>query len=380
MNKNINPLEIYKSIWRFRMKTIIISIYFFIIIGYFIWPFKFVFQCEVCPNGASWAVKENGIEFQTPGLLRSLSPPIGLYERLTSGKGLTIVAWLTTARLNQVGPARIVSYSQDPFFRNFTLGQENGDLVFRLRTTRTNLNGMNPEFTVPGTFVPGKRQHIVMTYDHLNYRFYVDGQLRKSEPAPGGTFSNWDPDYQLLIGNEQTGNRPWIGGVERVVVYDRPFSPAKVVQAYRSGGLGPNFDGVAALFEFTECEGSIIHDTSGVQPGTNLELSAFYFNEGTRDFLSLKPRDMTDVLSNFLILFPFGFLLFLNLSKVFGAANLQSVAITFLATVLFSLAAESLQYYVEARTSSLFDFASCIAGGVSGSLVAMAFKPFHHVS
>ena len=349
-------------------------------IGYFIWPLSFVFQCEVCPNGASWAVKENGIEFQTPGLLRSTSPPIGLYERLTSGKGLTIVASLTTATLNQVGPARIVSYSKDPFFRNFTLGQENGDFVFRLRTTRTDLNGTTSEVTVPGTFVQGRRQHIVITYDDSHFRFYVDGQPRKSEPAPGGTFSNWDPDYQLLIGNEQTGNRPWIGRVERVAVYDRPFTPADVVQAYKSGGLGPNFDGVAALFEFTEGEGSIIHDTSGAQPGTNLELPAFYFNAGTQDLFSLKPRDMTDVISNFLILFPFGFLLFWKLSEVSSGANLQSVAITFLATVLFSLAAESLQYYVEARTSSLFDFASCTAGGVSGSLVAMALKSFHQVS
>lgn len=363
----------------FHMKTIIL-IYCFIIIALFLWPFKFIFPCRICPNGASWVVKENGIEFQTPGLLRSVSLPLGFYERLTSGNGLTIVAWLTTAGLSQGGPARIVSYSQDPFFRNFTLGQENDDLIFRLRTTKTDLNGTTPEVTVPETFVPGKRQHILMTYDYSHYRFYVDGQLRKSERAPGGTFSNWDPDHRLLIGNEQTGNRPWIGSVERIMIYDRPFSPAEVVQAYESGSLGPNFIGVAASFDFTEGEGNIIHDTSGVQPATHLELPAFFVNEGTPDFLTLKPRNVMDVISNFLIFLPFGFLLFLKLSEVFGGANLQSVTITFLAVVLFALSAESLQYYVEARTSSLIDFATSIAGGVSGNLAAIALKPFYQAT
>ena len=47
--------------------------------------------------------------------------------------------------LSQSGPARIVSMSTDAFTRNFTLGQHDGFLVFRLRTPSTGENGTNPK-------------------------------------------------------------------------------------------------------------------------------------------------------------------------------------------------------------------------------------------
>ncbi len=370
----VQQIIIYAS-----MSKILIA-YCFIAFALILWPFKFVSPCRTCQNGAIWMAGKNGIEFETPGLLWSVSPPIGFHERLLSANGLTIVAWLKTAEVNQMGPARIVSYSQGPDFRNFTLAQENSDLVFRLRTTKTDLNGTKPEVTVPELFVPGQRQHIVVTYDSSHYRFYVDGQLLKSVPSPGGTFSNWDPAHRLLIGNEQTGDRPWLGSIERVVVYDRPFSAAEVEQDYHSVSPAPDFNGAAASFDFTMGEGNIIHDKSSVQPGSNLELPAIFVNEGIPGFLTLKPRYLMDFISNFLIFLPFGFLLYFSVSKIPDLASPQPLAIMLLATVLFTLTNESLQYYVDGRTSSLFDFASAIAGGASGILAAIALKALPQVS
>ncbi len=53
----------------------------------------------------------------------------------------TVIVQFETASLLQEGPARIVSFSNDPFHRNFDLGQETGKLVFRIRTPVTGPNG-----------------------------------------------------------------------------------------------------------------------------------------------------------------------------------------------------------------------------------------------
>lgn len=353
---------------------IILGIYSIIILALLLWPYRFVFPYNINSNGAVWMLDEKRVDFQKSGLVGSASSPIGLHQKLVSGSGLTIEAWLTTARLNQIGPARIVSYSQDPYFRNFTLGQQDDGLIFRLRTTKTDLNGNSSEITVPGTFLPGKRQYIVVTYDFSHYRVYVDGQLRSSLQGPGGTFSNWDPDYQLLIGNEKTGNRPWIGSVEGLMIYDRPVSMGEVARTYESGGLLSGRSGGVASFDFSESVGNVFHDTSGVYPATTLELPEQFINKSTSDFLTLKRRSFMDFMINFAIFFPFGLLMFLSLSDFFGA-DFQAVAATMLATVLFALITESLQYFMEARTSSLFDLGSCLVGSLVGSLVAIALNP-----
>lgn len=113
-------------------------------------------------------------DFETD-LLWSLdpSPPRGLDSRpfdqqtealLQAGK-FTLSVVVQTGDTSQTGPGRIVSLSVDPFHRNFTLGQDGPDLVFRLRTPFTGLNGSDPALIVPGVFSAVHKRHIVVTYD-----------------------------------------------------------------------------------------------------------------------------------------------------------------------------------------------------------------------
>ena len=134
-------------------------------------------------------------EFETD-LLWSLdpSPPRGLDSRpfdqqtkalLQAGK-FTLSVVVQSGDTSQTGPGRIDSLSVDPFHRNFTLGQDGPDLVFRLRTPFTGLNGSDPALIVPGVFSEVQKRHIVVTYDgavltvypgggepssHLNFRY-----------------------------------------------------------------------------------------------------------------------------------------------------------------------------------------------------------------
>jgi Concanavalin A-like lectin/glucanases superfamily/VanZ like family len=341
----------------------ILALYLLAMLAFFLWPFEFGFECRTCRNEARLVADEGRVEFPGKGVVRSVAPPVGLYERLTEGDGLTVEAWLTSAGLDQTGPARIVSYSLDPEHRNFTLGQEGGDLVFRLRTTATDLNGTASEVVVPGVVEPGKRQHVVVSFDFSAFRVFVDGALRARTPAPGGTLSNWDPDYPLVIGNEATGDRPWLGTVDRVRIYDRPVHP------------GETDPGAVAAFEFSGNSGDVVPDASGVRPPSHLERPEVFRNADGAELLTPKPRGAADFAGNFVLFVPFGAALFLLLRDRLGDWR-RSAAAVFVGTLLAATALESAQFFVPARTSSIIDWASGVLGSMIGCLAATRLQPY----
>jgi hypothetical protein len=298
-----------------------------------------------------------------------------LYEMLVSGEGLSLEVWMTTASLDQVGPARIVSYSQDPFHRNFTLGQEKSDLIWRLRTTATDENGISAEITVPGLIRTDKLQQIVVSCDYERCQFYSDGRRQVTKRMPGGSFQNWDPTYRLLIGNEQSGDRPWVGSIKSVAIYDRPVSDADVKEMYQWVGGGPPKIGIVAKFDFASIEGRQISDKSGAAPGMQLHLPYVFENQSSAELLSLKSRNALDFIENFLVFLPLGVLLLLNSPYKSESAFLTVAAVVVLAFP-FALFTESLQYFVASRTSSVFDFSSGIAGSLAGSALATLGKSF----
>ena len=71
---------------------------------------------------------------------------------------IAIEAIVTTSRVPQFGPARIISLSRSPSKRNFTLGQEDDHLVLRLQTSNTSRNGMDFKLA---PLEPGKPYHVL---------------------------------------------------------------------------------------------------------------------------------------------------------------------------------------------------------------------------
>jgi Concanavalin A-like lectin/glucanases superfamily len=87
---------------------------------------------------------------------------------------------------------------------------------------------------VTNVFAAAARRHIVVTYDTNALCLYVDGQRQAYRTPPGGHLDNvWDPSHQLLLGNETTANRPWLGTLFLVALYGRSLSAAEIAAAYR---------------------------------------------------------------------------------------------------------------------------------------------------
>lgn len=132
-----------------------------------------------------------------------------LLETCRKSHALTLEVEFTAANTEQRGPARIVSFSSDPFRRNFTLGQELDRLVLRLRTPETGDNGMRPE-TLLGRVIAGRRHHLFVTYVPGRLTWRMDGQAAVDSEDVRGDFSNWERQT-LLVGNEASDDRAWLG-------------------------------------------------------------------------------------------------------------------------------------------------------------------------
>jgi glycopeptide antibiotics resistance protein len=99
-----------------------------------------------------------------------------LTQRIVGTSQFTLGMTVATSDTKQIGPARIISLSEDPGHRNFTLGQQGSDLVFRLRTPVTGENGTNPFLVAPDVFATKNLHNLIVTYDGLNLLLYVDGK------------------------------------------------------------------------------------------------------------------------------------------------------------------------------------------------------------
>lgn len=122
-------------------------------------------------------LRPNGIKFLRNTIIAHSEPAKKLYNNAMNHRDtLTMEAWIAPAHIHQEGPARIVSYSRGPKLRNFTLGQVEQNIVFRLRTPISGLNGTRPQLKTRDNPLNTGLQHLVITYRKGLEILYVNGQ------------------------------------------------------------------------------------------------------------------------------------------------------------------------------------------------------------
>ncbi len=340
----------------------------------------FEFKSPIVPNGAR-RIDQTGVEFAAPGIINSQSPVMRLAPDIAKGTGFSIEVWAAANGHRQHGPARIVSYSLASRARNFTLGQEGLDLVMLLRTTHTNLSAYIPHVRLKDVFTTTAVQHIVVTYDFRWQNIYINGRKRLRTKIPGGDFSNWEPAQYLLLGNEATGDAPWLGKLFLVAIYNRGLSAEEIRRDFAAGpkagaNTGVKRRGAVALYEFTKGPGKRFADTSGAAPALDLWRPK-YFIEGSENFLIWPQRmpanaeERLEVIANVVLFVPFGFFLYTALCRR-GRRCWSSAVLTLLIGALVSLTFELTQFFLPGRTSSLLDVVANASGAALGSIIAGA--------
>jgi hypothetical protein len=167
----------------------------------------------------------------------STSSSSKLYNMLQATGEFSVEAWVAPA-LVAVDNSYMVSYSGGDTLRNFTLGQTNQDYDFMLRSSNSVLNG-TPQLKTPDAamLLQASLQHVVLTYDPVNGRqVYVNGvNANVPDPQKGGTISNWDNTFALVLGNEVSGDRSWQGLIKFVAIHSRAMSAAQILQNFNAG-------------------------------------------------------------------------------------------------------------------------------------------------
>ena len=184
-------------------------------------------------GAVSW-LPSGGLTFNSATIAASPGHASKISSAAIANNAITVEAWVQPSSLTLSGPARIVTLSTDPYYRNFTMGQDGANFDFRLRTTNTDLNGRNPEFIQAGA-LSTDLVHLVYTFEGGTGRFYMDGAY-VDDLNIGGNLSNWMTGYRFGLGNEFSNPdgraRNWLGTYHLVAVYDHALSAADVQQNY----------------------------------------------------------------------------------------------------------------------------------------------------
>lgn len=182
-----------------------------------------------------------GTEWLDNGALRivsgkaqsSLADSQQISDAIIASGAYSVEAWVIPENTAQDGPARILSLSNGTQQRNFTLGQ-NG-IYYQLRNSSglTSNNG-TPALEAIEPQVVTELTHVVATFSPAAGRsIYINGQLADAENTPDTL--NWQRDRLLVLGNETSNGRLWMGDLHQIAIHTAALTPAQVAQNFDAG-------------------------------------------------------------------------------------------------------------------------------------------------
>jgi hypothetical protein len=186
------------------------------------------------PGSVTWSAGHLTVDAATT--LSTIGAATKVHARATASGELTVEAWVKPADVIQFGPARIISMSPDTQARNFMLGQDEDTYAVRFRADgQTDWDNGSPTlFTTPGSTTTALA-HVVHTHRADGTEVvYIDGVANLSSTRTGG-MSMWDATYRVVVANEGTNDRAWLGELHLIAVYDRALDLGEVQQNFTAG-------------------------------------------------------------------------------------------------------------------------------------------------
>ena len=239
---------------------------------------------------------------------------------------------------DQGGPARILTFSNDPTDSDLMIGQDGADLVLRLRTPWTIRSAPSRRSRSRGCRGSSARRdwvdlRVIVAPDRL--RILSGAEVALERPLPRFPLANWDPSHRLALGNELTHDRPWRGEIRHAVV--------------SSGGRTVDYA-----------------DASQLAFPPEFLLVAKY-----PKLMPLRHLNLPDAARNVVFYLPLGFLLGLWFGARSGAPPWRVVLGALLGAALVSVGMELLQINVPRRFPSIDDVIFNALGGGLGALPAL---------
>jgi hypothetical protein len=157
----------------------------------------------------------------------------------------TVEAWVQPDHLRQQGPARIFTWSQDLTDRNVTLGLHADDgatpaFVLRFRRGLPDDSDDNQNYAQPIDLPRDDGlYHVAFVWDGVagTLERYLDGDRKVQTSGLFGNADSWDPSYSVVIGDETSKGRPFLGRVYRAAFYCSALSSQQISNNYEAGPL-----------------------------------------------------------------------------------------------------------------------------------------------
>jgi hypothetical protein len=186
------------------------------------------------PGNVTWSTDHLTINAATA--LSTVGAATKVVTRAQARGELSVEAWIKPANTTQLGPARIVTMGVDPYYRNFLLGQSSDTYVVRFRADGESgwANGMPEVITTTGT-ATAALTHVVLTHKSDGAEvLYVDGVENQTFMRMGG-LTQWDATYAIIVANEATNDRAWLGELHLIAIYERALDTGEVQQNFMAG-------------------------------------------------------------------------------------------------------------------------------------------------
>ncbi len=204
--------------------------------------------CLLKPRGRAWLDRHFAMVLAGGMFVTDDASVLGVLNGCQRTNELTLEATITPHRRAGPDMARIVTFSGGHHSRNFTLGQIDDRLIFRLRTATTGPNADRPQLDL-GPLPIGRPTHVVVSYTAGRLTAWLDGRQVLDSDAVQDGFFHWQA-RPLVFGNEwqtssagQPSSSPapsssqaphaWHGAIEGVAMYDRAFGSAEANESFR---------------------------------------------------------------------------------------------------------------------------------------------------
>jgi Concanavalin A-like lectin/glucanases superfamily len=207
-----------------------------------------------------------------------------LSDRIKATGEYSIELWAAPANVAQED-AYLFSYSGGVMTRNVTIGQRAYQYEALGRASTTGANGA-PALLTKDTDrdAQASLQHVVLTFDPVNgRRLYVNGNFTGDvDPRAGGSLSDWDDTFAVVLGNETSNNRQWQGVIRFAAVHSRALTLAQIQQNF-AAGVGERY---FLLFNVTTLTG--VPQSYIMLEGSQYDSYSYLFTKPT--FISLDPN------------------------------------------------------------------------------------------
>jgi len=173
-----------------------------------------------------WLTGSHGVEFVcTAGGVGNFAPASKIVDNMMAANALTLEAWVIPSSLDQGSSSRrIVSISEDRSTSrlNLQLNQKRDDSKYKLRTDDFNSLVVNNVFSDTSSM-----KHMVITFDGLTQRMYIDGSEVASDVVAGVV----DGPERMFVGGRPTGVPGFTGLMDDMRLSIRARTPTEIAAA-----------------------------------------------------------------------------------------------------------------------------------------------------